>query len=155
MPQTSEMEIGRLQTALKWPDICFMSHVLTFQRELGGMQLVDLNKRLQFLRCKPGQKSKLHADGMCQRPAKGQQAGENAGDLSMIAVQLCLHDIPKEFGGATTFIPLESIGDRAACQPEAGSALLFTQDLPHEGSRAEQGIEHAVRTEVMCRLGDS
>jgi hypothetical protein len=33
--------------------------------------------------------------------------------------------------------------------------LLFTQDLPHEGSRVEQGIEHAVRTKVACRLGDS
>jgi hypothetical protein len=74
----------------------------------------------------------------------------------MITVQLYLHDIPKEFGGATTFIPPESIGgDRVAYQPEAGSVLLFTQDLPHEGSKVEQGIKYTVRTEVMYRLRDN
>lgn len=119
------------------------------------MQLVDVNERLRFLCYKPGQIFKLHTDGMYQRPAEGQCAGENAGDLSMITVQLYLHDIPKEFGGATTLIPPESIGDRVAYQPEAGSVLLFTQDLPHEGSRVEKGIKYTVRTEVMYRLGDN
>jgi predicted 2-oxoglutarate/Fe(II)-dependent dioxygenase YbiX len=135
----------------------YLFHVLRphLPERIGDMQLINLNERLRFLCYKPGQKFKLHTDGMYQRPAKGQHAGENAGDLSMITVQLYLRDIPKEFGGATTFIPPESIGDRVAYQPEAGSALLFTQDLPHEGSRVEQGIKYTVRTEVMCRLGDS
>ena len=124
---------------------------------IGDMQLVDVNERLRFLCYKPGQTFKLHTDGMYQRPAtEGQQdaGAENAGDLSMITVQLYLHDIPKEFGGATAFFPPESIGDRVAYQPEAGSVLLFTQDLPHEGSRVEQGIKYTVRTEVMYRLGE-
>jgi predicted 2-oxoglutarate/Fe(II)-dependent dioxygenase YbiX len=118
--------------------------------KIGDMQLVDLNERLRFLCYKPGQKFKLHTDGMYQRP----EGHANAGDISMITVQLYLHDIPKEFGGATTFILAESIGDRVAYQPEAGSVLLFTQDLPHEGSKVEQGIKYTVRTEVMYRLGD-
>jgi hypothetical protein len=152
----------------------YLFHVLRpyLPETIGGddnndMQLVDLNERLRFL-CynKPGQQFELHTDGMYQRP----QGHVNAGDISMITVQLYLHDLPKEFGGATTFSLPESMGEsmglsmsmigddnkvKVAYQPEAGSVLLFTQDLPHEGSKVEQGIKYTVRTEVMYRFREN
>lgn len=35
------------------------------------------------------------------------------------------------------------------CQPKAGSVLIFTQDLPHEGSMLQAGIKYTMRTEAM------
>jgi hypothetical protein len=165
MPRTSEMENRAIVDS---PEMAtYLFHVLRpyLPETIGDnndMQLVDLNERLRFLCYKPGQKFELHTDGMYQRP----QGHVNAGDISMITVQLYLHDLPKEFGGATTFslpesmdesMGLSMIGDdnKVAYQPEAGSVLLFTQDLPHEGSKLEQGIKYTVRTEVMYRLREN
>lgn len=39
--------------------------------------------------------------------------------------QVYLHDVPEEFGGATTF--LERHGPPLPCQPRAGSVLIFSQ----------------------------
>ena len=74
-----------------------------------------------------------------------------AGDISRITVQLYLHDVPEEFGGATTFI---GAGKNFPCQPKCGSALVFTQNLLHEGSLVKKGIKYTMRTEVMYRLKD-
>ena len=74
-----------------------------------------------------------------------------AGDISRITVQLYLHDVPEEFGGATTFI---GAGKNFPCQPKCGSALVFTQNLFHEGSLVKKGIKYTMRTEVMYRPMD-
>ena len=66
-------------------------------------------------------------------------------------MQLYLHDVPEEFGGATTFI---GAGKNFPCQPKCGSALVFTQNLFHEGSLVKKGIKYTMRTEVMYRLKD-
>ena len=74
-----------------------------------------------------------------------------AGDISRITVQLYLHDVPEEFGGATTFI---GAGKNFPCRPKCGSALVFTQNLLHEGSLVKKGIKYTMRTEVMYRPMD-
>lgn len=108
-----------------------------------GSKLSGLNERLRFLCYTPGQIFEEHKDGQYVRPPGHPQAGER----SHITVQLYLHDVPANHGGATTFFP--SSKDPVRYQPKVGSVLMFTQDLPHEGSLVEQGIKYTLRTEVM------
>eukprot|EP00746_Dinoflagellata_sp_MGD_P072286 gnl/MRDRNA2_/MRDRNA2_29350_c0_seq1.p1 gnl/MRDRNA2_/MRDRNA2_29350_c0~~gnl/MRDRNA2_/MRDRNA2_29350_c0_seq1.p1 ORF type:complete len:343 (-),score=55.99 gnl/MRDRNA2_/MRDRNA2_29350_c0_seq1:245-1213(-) len=108
-----------------------------------GSRLVGLNERLRFLCYTPGQFFEEHHDGCYIRPHGHPQAG----DRSRITVQLYLHDVPEQYGGATTFFPGKHYSVKH--QPEAGSVLLFTQDLLHEGSLVQEGIKYTVRTEVM------
>jgi len=108
-----------------------------------GSRLVGLNERLRFLCYTPGQFFEEHYDGCYIRPHGHPQAG----DRSRITVQFYLHDVPERYGGATTFFPEKQYSVKH--QPEAGSVLLFTQDLLHEGSLVQEGIKYTVRTEVM------
>lgn len=111
-----------------------------------GSRLIGLNERLRFLCYTPGQFFAEHQDGCYVRP----NGHPRAGDWSHITVQLYLHDIPVEFGGATTFFSDYHVEQNSVkYQPEAGSVLLFTQDLVHEGSLVHQGVKYAMRTEVM------
>lgn len=108
-----------------------------------GSQLVELNERCRFLCYTPGQAFEAHCDASFPRPSGHQRAG----DRSRVTVQLYLHDVPEAHGGATTFDPARphAIGH----QPAAGSVLLFSQDLRHEGSLLRQGLKYTLRTEVM------
>jgi len=106
-----------------------------------GSRLAEMNERLRFLCYTPGQEFPAHCDGCFER----WEGHPREGDFSFVTVQLYLHDVPPENGGATTFV----MQGRPRHQPEAGSVLLFTQDLRHEGSRVEGGIKYTLRTEVM------
>lgn len=106
-----------------------------------GSRLVELNERCRFLCYTPGQQFPAHCDGCFER-LKGHP---RAGDFSFVTVQLYLHDVPSSHGGATTFL----LEGKPKHQPEAGSALLFTQDLMHEGSLVERGLKYTLRTEAM------
>jgi len=115
-----------------------------------GSHLVDLNERCRVLCYTPGQEFGPHYDGCFVRP----RGSRNEGDESMVTVQLYLHDVPESSGGATTFLA----GGRGAgpkealpCQPRAGSVLLFTQNLLHEGSLVTSGLKYTLRTEAMYR----
>eukprot|EP00658_Telonema_sp_P-2_P042815 TRINITY_DN3079_c0_g1_i1.p1 TRINITY_DN3079_c0_g1~~TRINITY_DN3079_c0_g1_i1.p1 ORF type:complete len:280 (-),score=62.00 TRINITY_DN3079_c0_g1_i1:230-1069(-) len=108
--------------------------------EFDGKQLVGLNERLRFLCYVPGQQFAPHFDGCYQRPT---------GEMSMVTVQMYLHDVPAEFGGATTFFP--DTKNAIQCQPMAGSVLLFSQNLEHEGSLVTDGLKYTLRTEAMYR----
>jgi len=102
----------------------------------------ELNERCRFLSYTPGQKFEPHCDGMYVRSCEDLKAD----DFSRVIVQLYLHDVPEEDGGATTFI---GTTDTLSCQPTQGSALLFTQDLYHEGSKLTSGLKYTMRTDVM------
>eukprot|EP00811_Abedinium_folium_P036857 NODE_9527_length_1417_cov_6.753488.p1 GENE.NODE_9527_length_1417_cov_6.753488~~NODE_9527_length_1417_cov_6.753488.p1 ORF type:complete len:317 (+),score=89.72 NODE_9527_length_1417_cov_6.753488:117-1067(+) len=108
-----------------------------------GSRLFGLNERCRFLCYTPGQFFDEHFDGQYRRPA----GHPREGDRSFITVQFYLHDVPKENGGATTFFPSRACA--VAHQPEAGSVLLFTQNLEHEGSLVRAGLKYTLRTEVM------
>jgi len=115
-----------------------------------GSKLVALNERLRFLLYTPGQYFERHYDGRYRRPA----GHPNAMDFSAVTVQFYLHDIPEEFGGATNFLfqPNQTAEDSmVGHQPECGSVLLFTQNLPHEGALVRDGLKYTIRTEAMYR----
>jgi len=105
-----------------------------------GSRLVELNERCRILCYTPGQEFASHFDGNYRRPN---------GDNSEVTVQLYLHDVPDENGGATTF----HFGRAGSlpCQPKVGSVLLFSQDLEHEGSLLTKGLKYTLRTEAMYR----
>lgn len=111
--------------------------------KVGAWKLVDLNERFRFLCYTPGQHFPAHLDGEFERP----QDHQTAGAKSKVTVQIYLHDVPPAYGGATTFFP--GTDEALACRPRAGSALLFTQDLEHEGSLVCSGLKYTVRTEAM------
>lgn len=117
--------------------------------QLRGAHLVELNERCRILCYTPGQEFSLHRDGRYLRPA----THANTGDRSMVTVQLYLNEVPEDCGGATTFQGVRN-DSQLRCQPRAGSVLLFTQDLLHEGSRQHSGIKYVLRTEAMYRQGD-
>lgn len=98
-----------------------------------------LNNRCRFLCYTPGQQFEAHYDGRYEDPSTKQ--------YSQVTVQLYLHDVPQENGGATTF--LLGGNRKVPCQPRAGSVLLFSQNLEHEGSTVEGGLKYTFRTEVM------
>eukprot|EP00928_Gymnodinium_smaydae_P043828 TRINITY_DN2929_c1_g1_i2.p1 TRINITY_DN2929_c1_g1~~TRINITY_DN2929_c1_g1_i2.p1 ORF type:complete len:312 (+),score=25.34 TRINITY_DN2929_c1_g1_i2:65-1000(+) len=108
-----------------------------------GSRLVELNERLRFLCYTPGQSFEEHRDGTYVRPL----GHERSMDRSRITVQLYLHDVPEACGGATAFDP--GCAHSVAYQPEAGSVLMFTQDLYHEGCIVKSGIKYTLRTEAM------
>jgi len=112
-------------------------------RELEGFSLIDLNERCRFLCYTPGQCFEEHMDGCFRR----QDGHPHSGSHSRVTIQLYLHDVPRAHGGATTFFP----GRRheVSIQPKAGSVLLFTQDLMHEGSLLQSGLKYTMRTEAM------
>merc|ERR1712217_858421 len=111
-----------------------------------GGALVDLNERCRFLCYTPGQRFAPHYDGRYTRPADH----ANCGDFSAVTVQLYLHSVPAQCGGATTFLTRHE-DVVASCQPGAGDVLIFTQDLFHEGSILSAGLKYTMRTEAMYR----
>lgn len=106
-----------------------------------GSRLVELNERCRFLCYTPGQQFPPHCDGSFERP----EDHPHCGDFSYVTVKLYLHDIPSSHGGATAFM----LPGRPKHQPEAGSVLLFSQDLMHEGCLVEEGVKYTLRTEAM------
>lgn len=109
-----------------------------------GCPLVDLNNRCRFLCYVPGQAFEEHLDARYTHPS---------GKFSCVTVQIYLHDVPEENGGATTF--LFNDGSSLPCQPTAGSVLMFSQGLPHEGSLLSSGLKYTLRTEAMYRSPSS
>lgn len=109
----------------------------------GQETLQELNERCRFTCYTPGQGLDRHCDACYQRPSGHAKEGQS----SRITVQLYLHDVPKTNGGATTFVGR----DLVSCQPSCGSALIFTQDLLHEGSILTAGLKYTMRTEALYR----
>merc|ERR1712232_674565 len=114
--------------------------VLPFELE-DGSRLVELNERCRFLCYTPGQQFQAHCDGTFERP----EGHPRSGDFSYVTVQLYLHDIPVSHGGGTAFM----LPGKPMHQPEAGSVLLFSQDLVHEGCLVKEGLKYTLRTEAM------
>lgn len=106
-------------------------------------RLQGLNERCRFLCYTPGQKIGAHYDARFTHPRTMAS--------SCVTVQLYLHDVPVESGGATTFVFNERGVPDLPCQPSAGSLLVFSQDLEHEGSCLRSGLKYTFRTEAMYK----
>jgi len=118
-----------------------------------ALVLSEINERCRFLCYSPGQQFKPHTDGGEMRRSRALPSSPSARNLSLVTVQLYLHDMPSEHGGVTQFIESERHCDNrahvAGHQPRAGSALLFTQELAHEGAAVHAGRKFMMRSEVM------
>lgn len=108
-------------------------------------KISEINERCRFLAYGPGQQFLPHCDGQYTRHMQHPKGG----DTSQITLQVYLHTIPAENGGATTFLPYFKGEKKVPYHPVAGSILMFTQDLYHEGSLVNKGIKYTMRTEVM------
>eukprot|EP00732_Lithocolla_globosa_P006310 Lithocolla_globosa_v1_NODE_7232_length_974_cov_20.483134.p1 type:complete len:277 gc:universal NODE_7232_length_974_cov_20.483134:1-831(+) len=108
------------------------------------LKLSEINERCRFLYYEPGQYFAPHCDGMYPRPPKHPKFG----DVSKLTIQLYLNDVKPSDGGATTFLD-DMETKRVPCQPKAGSALIFSQRLFHEGSLLVSGEKYTMRTEFM------
>lgn len=123
------------------------------------LTLSEVNERCRFLCYLPGNQFKPHKDGGQMRPPRlnSVSPSSTARNLSLITMQLYLHDMPEEYGGATKFrLPtaVEQLGREVSFQPRAGSALLFTHELTHEGAVVNAGScgagrKFTMRTDVM------
>merc|ERR1711907_73654 len=80
-------------------------------------ELVELNERCRFLCYTPGQTFEPHCDGMYIR----HRGHVNEGSFSAVTLQLYLHDVPTEHGGATTFLDALGGDFAAPCHPKCGS----------------------------------
>ena len=121
-----------------------------------GSRLVGINPYLRCLCYTPGQYFESHIDNRMKL---------SDGRFSYATVQIYLNTLPEFNGGATTFCPvcvnrLCIHEDSAACcrdrvnakvQPCAGSVLMFSQDLRHEGSLLKGGVKYVIRTEAMYK----
>lgn len=119
-------------------------------KKVKGAQAVGLNERLRFLKYNPNQFFGPHADGNYVRP-------DNQMEISLLTIQMYLNE---EFdGGETTFLPsifYSSSGPaKIPVKPKTGMALVFGQDLFHEGSTVKSGVKYTVRTDVMYRYGNN
>ena len=69
-------------------------------------------------------------------------------DRLQITALFFLHDMPKEFGGATVF---QGSKNSFIYQPKCGSALVFTNDLVYEGLLVKKGIKYTMEAQIMYR----
>jgi hypothetical protein len=112
----------------------------------GQDTISGINKRMRVLLYTPGQQFKPHSDGQYS-PGK---FSSKFGTHSRITVQLYLNDVQEAQGGATALLKGHKMEQAdIQCQPTAGTVLLFTQELRHEGCVVHSGIKYTVRTEVM------
>lgn len=104
-----------------------------------------LNPFLRFLRYHAGQRFAPHVDGQTELQIEGVDM------ISNFTVQFYLNDDYQ--GGETTFIEELPVKGRdkhkIPIKGQKGRAVIFTQDLLHEGSTVSEGTKYTLRTDLM------
>ena len=119
---------------------------------LGTGDMVDINERCRYLFYEQGQKFEPHYDGCYTRPKDHPTEEKGRRCKSRLTLQIYLNDVPTKCGGATTFLGGKDEDEKLPCQPKAGSVLVFSQNLLHEGSvLLNGGAKYTMRSEVMYR----
>lgn len=102
--------------------------------EIGNARLLGLNELFRFYKYEPGQKFKMHRDGVYER---------NETEFSVLTLLIYLNETFE--GGATSF-------ETTSYQPKTGAAMLFPHPLRHQGDVLISGIKYVLRTDVMYKL---
>lgn len=103
---------------------------------IDGRKVVGLNERLRFYRYEAGQNFSPHTDGYYLR---------SNGELSLLTMIIYLND--DYTGGEAFFLKSETL-----IAPKAGTLLVFTHSLWHEGRAVTAGRKYILRTDVMYGL---
>jgi len=98
-----------------------------------GKRVIGLNERLRFYRYGAGQNFGPHTDGYYLR---------DNGERSLLTMIIYLNS---DYSGGEAFF-LES---ERLIAPQAGTLLLFTHTLWHEGRAVTAGLKYIMRTDVM------
>jgi predicted 2-oxoglutarate/Fe(II)-dependent dioxygenase YbiX len=112
----------------------------------GGWVAVGLNERLRFYRYDPGQRFFWHFDGAFER---------DTGDRSRLTFMIYLND---DFEGGETQFNLRRHGGVTdddpllRVVPRAGTALVFTHPILHQGAEVTKGRKYVLRSDVMYRF---
>ena len=71
---------------------------------------------------------------------------------SFMTFFLYLSDMPPTSGGSTAFPIYDSEDCKGdlRCDPKAGRALIFSQNLYHSGSPVKDHIKYVLRSDAMC-----
>ncbi|KAH8161980.1 hypothetical protein CIB48_g6257 [Xylaria polymorpha] len=113
-----------------------------------------VNKRLRFLKYKPGDFFKPHCDG-----AYGETTPEGDMVQTYMTVHLYLNDSQQEaglgvdlIGGATSFLSRNN-SRKLDVDPKAGRVLIFQHStLKHSGDDVIAGLKFTVRTDIMYKI---
>jgi WD40 repeat protein len=103
-------------------------------------RLVGLNERFRFCRYTGGQQFRIHRDGS---HARGQT------ERSFLTLQIYLDDGHRFEGGRTRFYGGRHGPLVGAVVPRSGMAIVFDNDLWHDGEPVSRGTKHVLRTDVM------
>jgi hypothetical protein len=69
-------------------------------------------------------------------------------EQAFMTINIYLSSIPSSSAGATRFLsPTHEV--LAAVQPVLGQALLFRDDVWHDGEEVKEGVKYLLRTDVM------
>ncbi|PMD40324.1 hypothetical protein L207DRAFT_511830, partial [Hyaloscypha variabilis F] len=118
-----------------------------FQEEMGkvvdedgeGWTVRGLNETFRLCRYTQGGKFSAHTDG---------RRLESVNDQAFMTINIYLASLPLSHGGATRFLaPSHEV--IASIQPVLGQALLFRDDLWHDGEELSGGVKYLLRTDVM------
>lgn len=104
--------------------------------QIDGRKVVGLNERLRFYRYEVGQKFSAHTDGYYLR---------GNSERSLLTMIIYLND--GYTGGEAFFLKSETL-----IAPKAGTLLLFTHSLWHEGRVVTAGRKYIMRTDVMYEM---
>jgi hypothetical protein len=103
-------------------------------------RLYGLNERMRLCRYRPGQRFGVHRDGVHYR---------EGGRQSRLTFVVYLNDATEFAGGSTRFYPERGAPPSASVPPAAGTLVLFTHDLWHDGEEVSSGVKYVLRSDVL------
>ena len=108
-------------------------------KKFSNRVVVGLNDHFRFSKYYPGERFKIHKDGVNQ---------DIDGNRSVMTLNIFLN---KDFeGGETTFFYWNK-RFRCSIKPKPGSGALFDALQYHCGEKVSSGIKYLIRTDVMVK----
>jgi prolyl 4-hydroxylase len=151
LPGGAQLALGvRNNDRVKFEDMTLAQSIWQHLEPLIPSQLEDwtavrLNERFAVYRYTSGQRFERHQDGVVET---------TNGEESRFTVLIYLNQDCE--GGETIFSEADRSGSRirfinTKVQPQTGMALVFLQELWHEGAEVLSGTKYVLRTDVLYK----